>query len=72
VRDMSKAKIFIELEIDVNKENPNDKSLSLHEIADNACGGAVNVIKNELKKNKRNPKVIKARYEYTIKKSCLD
>ena len=69
---MSKAKIFIEIEIDVNKNNPNDKGLSLYEIAENSCGGAVNVIEDTLRKNKRNPKVIKASYEYTIKKSCLD
>jgi hypothetical protein len=69
---MSKAKIFLEIEIDVNKDNPNDKGLSLYEIADNACGGAVNVIKDVLKKNIRNPKVTKANYEYTIKKSFLD
>lgn len=69
---MSKAKIFIEIEIDVNKNNPNDKSLSLDEIADNSCCGAVHVIRDALKKNKRNPKVTKASYEYTIKKSCLN
>ena len=69
---MSKAKIFLEIEIDVNKDNPNDKGLSLSEIAQNSCGGAVHVIKGVLKKNQRNPKVTKARYEYTIKESCLD
>ena len=69
---MSKAKIFIEIEIDVNKNNPNDKGLSLSEIADNACGGAVHVIRDVLKKNVRNPKVTKASYEYTLKYSCLD
>ena len=68
---MSKAKIFLEIEIDINKDNPNDKALSLSEIAESVCVGAVIVIKGELKKNNRNPKVTKAIFEYTLKKNCL-
>jgi len=71
---MSKAKIFIEIEIDINKNNPNDfrKGISLSEIASHACRRAVIDVKDGLNRNKRNPKVTKASYEYTIKKSCLN
>ena len=68
---MSKAKIFLEIEIDINKDNPNDKALSLSEIAESACVGVYCRVKGELKKNNRNPKVTKAIFEYTLKKNCL-
>jgi hypothetical protein len=68
---MSKAKVFIELEIDINKTDyPNDKSLDLSEIADTACGGIYYTIQNAIDKNKRKAKITSARYEYTISKKC--
>ncbi len=63
---MSKAKLFIEVEIDINKSNPNDKSLGLHEIAEYATGGFVCSVKSIAKESTRKTKVTAARYEYTI------
>ena len=66
---MSKAKVFIELEIEINKTDyPNDASLELTEIADNACGGVLWGIEEVIKKNKRKIKITSATYEYTIKR----
>jgi len=68
---MSKAKLFIELEVDINKtDEPNDKGMSLAEIADNACGGVRYSIEEAVKKNKRKTKITSATYEYTIKRKC--
>ena len=68
---MSKAKVFIELEIEINKtDDPNDKGLKLSEIADNACGGVYYTIKSAVDKNKRKTQITSARYEYTISKKC--
>ena len=68
---ISKAKIFIELEIEINKtDEPNDKGLELSEIADNACGGVCYTIKSAIDKSKRKTKITSARYEYTISKKC--
>ena len=68
---MSKAKVFIELEIEINKtDDPNDKGLNLSDIADNACGGACYTIKSAVDKNKRKTQITSARYEYTISKKC--
>ncbi len=63
---MSKAKLFIEVEIDIDKSNPNDKSLKLHEIADHATNGFVYSVLNIAEENGRKTKVTAARYEYTI------
>ncbi len=68
---MSKAKIFIELEIEINKtDHPNDASLEFSEIAHNACGGVRYSIEEAIKKNKRKTKITSATYEYTIKRKC--
>jgi len=66
---MSKAKIFIELEIEINKTDClNDASLELSEIAHNACGGVRYRIEEAIKENKRKTKITSATYEYTIKR----
>lgn len=54
---MSKAKIFIELEIEINKtDHPNDASLEFSEIAHNACGGVRYSIEEAIKKIKEKQK----------------
>jgi len=69
---MSKAKIFIELEIEINKTDnaKYDKDSQLSEIAENACGGVCYSIKEAVSKNKRKTEITSARYEYTISKKC--
>ena len=67
---MRKAKVFLEIEIEINKDDPNDKSLSYAEIADYACGGVAIMVRESIKKNKRPSKLIDARYEFTISKKC--
>ena len=69
---MSKAKIFIELEIEINKtDDPKyDKDIELSQIAENACGGVCYTIKEAISKNKRKTKITSSRYEYTISKKC--
>jgi len=69
-QEMRKAKVFLEIEIVLNKDDPNDKSLSYAEIADIACGGVAIMVRDSVEKNKRPSKLIDARYEFTISKKC--
>jgi hypothetical protein len=67
---MSKAKVFIEIEIEINrKDDPNDKNLGLSEIAENACDDICCTIYSAADKNKRKTKISSAKYEYTISKT---
>jgi len=69
---MSKAKVFIELEIEINKTDNEkyDRDAELSVIADNACSGLCYTIKKAVDTNKRKTKITSARYEYTISKKC--
>ncbi len=69
---MSKAKVFIELEIEINKTDnaKYDKDAELSDIAENACGGLCYTIKKAVDTNKRKTKITAARYEYKISKKC--
>lgn len=68
---MKTAKIFIEIGVDITKDDPNDKSLSFAEIADHACGGIALTIREAMAKNKRPTQLLDARYEFTISKKCI-
>lgn len=67
---MRTAKVFLEIEVEINKDNPNDKGLSFAEIADFACGGIALTVKDAITKNARPSKLLAARYEFTISKKC--
>ena len=67
---MRKAKVFIEIEVEINKDDPNDESLSFAEIADYAAGGIAAGVREAITKNKRPTKLVDARYEFTITKKC--
>ena len=64
---MSTAVIDIQIEVNINDtDEPNDKGLNESEIANIACGGIVEGIKQNLERSKRNGKVTKAIYTHTI------
>ena len=66
------AKVFLEIEVEVNKDKPNDASLTYSEIAEYAAGGIVVGVKSSLDKSGRPSELVSARYEFTVKKQCLN
>jgi len=68
--DYEKARVFLEIEVEINKDNPSDKGLSFAEIADFACGGIVMTVKDAIARNARPSKLLDARYEFIISKKC--
>lgn len=68
---MRKAKIFLEVEVEINKDDPNDKGMDYSEIADIACNGITYSIKSVIAKNKRPTKLVNSMYEFTITKQCF-
>ena len=61
-----KAKVFLEVEVEVNRDIPNDRSLSYAEIAEYAAGGIACGVKAMVEANQRPAKLVSARYEFTI------